>query len=70
MPKPDSNRYVIKGTRGDPSLDPDRPAKQTHIKPEIAQSALSVSLGARLAKRYGPVPNIRGDRPIPLEDAE
>lgn len=43
------------------------PAKAEHViasqKTSIAESALKVSLGQRLAQRAGPMPNIKGDRP-------
>lgn len=41
---------------------------RTKVEPEISQSALSISLGQRLQKRAGPMPNIKGDRP-PEPDA-
>lgn len=37
------------------------------VKPTIAESALKVSLGERLARAAGPMPNIKGDRPPEFE---
>jgi hypothetical protein len=39
------------------------PTERAKPEPRIAESALSVTLGQRLAKRCGPMPNIKGDRP-------
>jgi hypothetical protein len=36
-------------------------------KPTIAESALKVTIGQRLARAAGPMPNIKGDRPPELE---
>lgn len=45
--------------------------KNDHViaveKPTIAESALKVSLGQRLARAAGPMPNIKGDRPPEIE---
>lgn len=61
MPRPKTGNFNrmsgIPGTRG---ADPDKVIKA--VKPKISESVLSVTLGERLAKRYGPMPNIRGDR--------
>ena len=63
MPRPKNSQYVIFGSKADPNRDPDRVIK--NVKPKISHSVLSVTLGERLRKRVGPVPNIRGDRPEP-----
>lgn len=44
-----------------PPTNPDQ--VMASAKPKISESALKVSLGERLARRAGPMPNIKGDRP-------
>jgi hypothetical protein len=63
MPRPKNNSYVIFGSKADPNRDVDKVIKAT--KPKISHSVLSVTLGERLRRREGDMPNIRGDRPEP-----
>lgn len=64
MPRPKNVQpYVIFGSKADPNRDVDKVIKQT--KPKISHSVLAVTLGERLRRREGPLPNIKGDRPEP-----
>ena len=63
MPRPKGSTYVIFGSKADPNRDVDKVIKST--KPRISHSVLSVTLGERLRRREGEMPNIRGDRPEP-----
>lgn len=68
MPRPKkTSAYVIWGSKADPNRDVDKVIKTTPTR--ISESALSVTIGSRLARRC-PMPNIRGDRPQPEEDTE